>query len=190
MKNRQLAILLLGMGCAAAPEGPAPPPVEQPDEMLMPDVRVQGGGNLRYTLDERGTTHVLEATPESAWPHLLAAYEALEIAPDVVDESSFRVAVSDLTVVRRLAGDRLSRIVSCGMTMTGALADDARVTFQLRSQLYEAPGGQSTLQTRVEALAVPNDAAGGGARPCTSRHRLELRIAENVAEGLGMDTSP
>ncbi|MGI9628811.1 MAG: hypothetical protein ACR2QM_18395 [Longimicrobiales bacterium] len=170
-------------GCAGGQAGGATSAGPQGD-VVMPDMRLQGAGNLRYTVEAGRTSHELDGTAGEAWPHLLTAYRAVGLEPDLVDQAGLTLGVGGVTVSRRLGDVRLSRLLSCGQTMTGPMADDARVTLHVESRLEPAGPNTVILRTRLGASAVPNEAAAGGSRDCASLHVIESRIAEAVQEAL------
>ncbi len=140
-------------------------------------------GNLDFYLDERyESMEVPSASAEYLWPALLGAYEDLELGMGAVDTEAYMVGNPNLTVSRRLAGHRMSRLFRCGNSMTGPVADDSRITVNVETRIAEVEGG-SVVSTLVLASAMPSDGT-GTVRPCTSSGLLEEEIHEALLKRL------
>lgn len=117
------------------------------------------------------------APVEQAWAALPAAYAALGITPaGVLDPDARRYGAGPVTV-RRIRGERLSRFVDCGSTMSIPNADSYAVTFRIVTQLIPDATGATRVQTVLEATARPRDTAGNTV-DCTSTGYAERLIVQ------------
>ena len=115
---------------------------------------------------------------------LIAAFAKLGIPAELVNPSTGLVAVTEKRVSSALAGEPLSRFLSCGETMTGARANQDRIVLSVVS--YAKPVGMSgsRIETRVVATAI--DVTGtGGRQPCTTTGELEGRLHRMVKAAVG-----
>lgn len=112
---------------------------------------------------------------KSAWAALPQAYASLGLTPTVVDTASRILGVQGLVIHKPLAGERLSRLLDCGVDVTGPNADYYEVRLTVMSGVRAAEDGSSTVTTRVSAYAQANGQSSNVR--CGSTGRLEERIA-------------
>lgn len=149
-------------------------PVTAPPRILNTgttyDVTVGSGS------DTRGA--VVRASVDEAWRALPGVFAAFGIVPQHLDSEQKILGNFEHVVRRTLAGEPLSRYLSCGSTMSGSIADSYDVRLSVASQLLPAEAGQSLVRTRVEATARSREGVSGSPVPCGTTGRLEARIAE------------
>jgi hypothetical protein len=124
------------------------------------------------------------ATAPELFEATVAAYAELgiEITEMEVDR---RVGNRRFQARRRLAGERLTKYLRCGVDVTGrALADSGIAVIDVVSEIVPLSDLDSRLETTVAASA--RKAGGTSTDPvlCTSRGGLEERIADLVAQRL------
>jgi hypothetical protein len=128
-----------------------------------------------------GAVAELKAPPEAAWLALVQVFESLEIETPNVREEARVLSNPDFTVSRRLGGEPLSRYLTCGVGMTGAYADQYRIHMNIVSKVQPGADGTSVLETIIEAYGINPRGSSNTRVSCTSNHRLETRIASEVA---------
>ena len=172
-----IAALLLGAaGCARQmPPDPAAAPAER---VLVADA---DGTNIRSINSTGPVAADVKASPQAAYRALVTAYGELGIAPEVTDEASLRVARTNFTARRIIAGERASVYFECGESLTGSRADEGRLTVSLASQATPGPAG-ATVATTLTAVVRANDGTSTGATSCSSTGRLETRIHNLVKQ--------
>ena len=149
----------------------------------LPNDRVQYTGfdarSGRFTVGAGGTdarpSDPLLVDVRRAWSLLPEAYVSLGLTPTVRDEASMIVGVQNLRVNRAVAGERMSRLVDCGVDAVGHNADYYEVYLTVLSGVRAVDSVTSTVTTRVVASAVPGGAA--TSIRCGSTGRLEELIA-------------
>lgn len=181
---------LLGLtGCASAPP-PGPTPVEEPPAELRRDV-IRGGAGQAGIVEFHpppNRARVLEftATPDSLWPRVLVAYQALGLPLGEIDTNARTVGTSSQRLLGRLGGVRLSQYLDCGPGALGTSAADAYVvTLRATTSLSAAPAagpaavGRTTVRTLLTAVAKAN-ATQGDAVDCVSTGALETRLVRLI----------
>lgn len=132
----------------------------------------------------RGESASFQANPDQVWKALVAAYADVGIEVGTLDEAHRVIGNRKLAVRGRLAGQPISRFLSCGTdAFGGALADKNRVELSVVSAVRSATGDASTLETQVQAMALRS--ASGSNMVCTSTGVLEQRLARAVGEQVG-----
>lgn len=174
--------------CASSSSSPTPVP-DQPTRVST-GLTTTGSsslgaanGALDYYRDEGFISiEVPSASAEFLWPSLLQTYEDLEISLGKIDTDAYILGNTDFQFTRRLSGIRASRMFRCGSTMTGPLADAARISLDIETRITEVEGG-SVVSTLVRGAAAPFD-GGGALRPCTSTGVLEEAVHEGLLKRL------
>lgn len=119
------------------------------------------------------------APVEQAWAALPGAYAALGIRPAGVQDPAARRYGAGPVTLRRINGERVSRFVDCGSTMSIPNADSYAVTFRIVTQLIPDATGATRVQTVLEATARPRDTAGNTV-DCTSTGYAERLIVQKL----------
>ena len=184
--SRPAARLATAAGAAllAACASGAGPMVATPPQQPMP-VRIETTAGV-YETRLISSDHVeladVPATPEAAWRALPAVFVALRVEPNTLSEPQRTYGVTQLRVRGRLAGEPLSRFLSCGTGPVGQENADAyEVTLTALTRV--TPGvtaSSSSVGTLVTASARAMGTS-GSAVSCSSTGRLEERIAKLVA---------
>jgi hypothetical protein len=121
-------------------------------------------------LDTMGPVVTVAGRPDSLFARLRATYRELNVPTDVDD--SVHGSLGTLRIVRNriFAGVWLSRVVDCGASYTGSLADHADVELSVVSFLHPAGRDSTALRTAVVGTARP---PGREPAPCRSRGYVE-----------------
>lgn len=147
-------------------------------------------GDMTYYFDDNIVVSEIPATPNDAWAHLLTAYEAVGLEPNIQDVTSLTVGVQEARVSRSLGEHRISTYLNCGRDMTGNLADRATIRIWMTTRLQAVADDRTEVRTELMANATDNDGTSRSVRPCSSNHRLESFIASHVANGVSGDLNP
>ncbi len=122
----------------------------------------------------------LGASAEDAWTAAVATYEELGIEV-TYSRPGEEVGNRQFRVRRRLAGDRLSKYLRCGVDATGRpMADSYVVTLNVVSEVTGVTDLQSRMGTTVSATALKPGGTSTAPVVCASKGLLEERIAELV----------
>ena len=169
-----LAALLPVLACA--------PPASSGD--LAPaevESRVSDGADSFLIRNETSLVEgEVEAPLPRVWSALRETYESLDLPAGAVEDAAGRLS-SGRHRARRVGGQRMSRWLDCGQSMTGPRADTWEVYLSVTSSVAPAGGDVTRLATTLEASARPADVSGNEVH-CSSKGTLEAAIADGVRE--------
>ena len=169
------AAALAALGCASAGSGD---PSYQQSHVT---VDAPGGRyDLLLTREQFLSSDTLTVSPKSAWPALVQTYAGFGVPLQGADASRRMIATQYVHAHGSFAGERLSRWLECGSTMTGDIATTYEITLRFGTMLDTSVVGRTIVRTAVSATAI---APGSGTTSvqCTTRGALEKRIAALVA---------
>lgn len=186
-------LLLLPLTACSSSRDTAPvTPAGASHGAMMVDV-----GSAVLTMDlvreDQVTSGWIDVDPAAAWRHLMVVYSSIGFEMD--DLSEYRPDARRVTVsnhrARRLAGQRPSRYLDCGYSLTSPKADRGRTQIFLSTWLVPENGG-TTVVTRFEGSAQDTGSS-TAAVGCSSNGRLEQLIAQQLLlramrEGQDTDT--
>lgn len=173
------AITAAACASRSVPGTPAPEIINDEREAALSAALGQ-----RVTADDMTAATEFAAPKADVYRELIAAYAKLGIPAELVNPSSGLVAVTEKRVPNTIAGEQLSRFLSCGETMTGARANQDRVVLSVIS--YAKPVGMSGSRIETRVVAVATDVSGtGGRQPCTTTGELEARLHKMVRAAVG-----
>ena len=180
MKTRSpnLAAIALGLalfGCATASQ-----PKPQPTEKVL--ARTNAGEIRSYEGKQSGTV-IVKGSSDEVLDALKSSYGDLGIEVELWDPPHGQVGNRNFTRMYRLAGDRMSHFVGCGITETGQAADAFRITMSMVSDVTAAGDGWQ-IDTRLDAHA-DDLASSKGRIACQSKGNLEEKLNGLVAKQLG-----
>lgn len=173
-------LLLLALtACSTSRDAPPVSPAGASRGAMMVDV-----GSATVTMDlvreDQVTSGWIDVDPGAAWRHLLVVYSTIGFEMDELSEyrpDARRVTLSNHRV-RRLAGQRPSRYLDCGYSLTSPKADQGRTLIFLSTWLLPENGG-TTVVTRFEGSAQ-DIGSSTAAVSCSSNGRLERLIAQQL----------
>jgi hypothetical protein len=182
MHRIALPLVLALAGCTAAPAhlstGGSSPSTTRISTAV-------GDYEIQSTRDARATSHAVAAPPEQVWTALPGVYEELGIPITSINTSAMVLGNQQLSVNRRLAGERPSKYLDCG---SGAInmpnADRYHLTLSLLTQLEPAPGGGTQVRSQLQGFAKPRSVSGNPIN-CSTSGILEERIVELLSERVG-----
>ena len=139
-----------------------------------------GRFDLLLSHDEYLTSDTLALPPSRAWTGLLQAYASFGVPLQGADGQHYMIATQSFRAHSSFAGERLSRWIECGQTITGDIATSYEVTLHFGTLIDTSDAGRSIVRTALQATAI---APGSGTTPveCSSRGTLEKRIAALAA---------
>lgn len=140
-------------------------------------------------LDTLAVEFEIDASPVRTFVATVVVLEGMKIPLEVRDSLGGLVGNLRLTIMRRLAGDPLSRFLNCGSTMTGASADSYRISSALLAILDPLPANRTRL--RIAFAAGARDMSGPSTEPvsCGSSGLFEHKVADRVKQLLRSATS-
>jgi hypothetical protein len=170
-----LAALATALACASSSPGKPDPGIQYTgfDARSGRFTVGAGGGGER-------PTDVLLVNEDRAWELLSKAYESLGLTPTYSDPTKKVIGVQNLVTHKPVGGERLSRLLDCGVDVTGPNADYYEVHLTVMSGVQATDSGGSKVTTRVAAWAAPNGLS--SSVRCASTGRIEERIA--IAMGI------
>lgn len=154
--------------------------VEEPDRSV---VRVAGYQSREFFTEGDQDSAAFPVSADRVWEILPGVYAELEIP--VTQSAPSRMTLGNPAYrARQIEGGRMGRYVDCGTNLSGQLANAYDVTLNLVTRVEDSPEGGAVVTTALDAWAEPRVTRGDPVH-CRSRHRLESRISELVAEKLG-----
>ena len=174
-----VGLAIVNAGCASA--GSSQSPYQQSH------VTVDGPGgrfDLLLTREQYLSLDTLTVPPKKAWTALVQTYAGFGVPLQGVDPAHYMIATQYVHAHSSFAGERMSRWLECGSTMTGDIASTYEITLRFGTLLDTSVVGRTVVRTAVSASAI---ATGSGTTPveCSSRGSLEKRIAALVASKSG-----
>lgn len=136
--------------------------------------------DLLLTRDHYLTSDTLALPASRAWKGLVQTYASFGVPLQGADGQHYMIATDPFHVHSNFAGERLSRWLDCGESITGDIATSYEVTLRFGTLIDTSDAGRSIFRTAVSATAI---APGSGTTPveCSSRGNLEKRIAALAA---------
>jgi hypothetical protein len=146
--------------------------------------------DLRYVEDLTPVVDTVDAPLDPVWNALPDAYVRLGVPLREVNPEAHLLGNDGFRVRGELGGERISRYIHCGRTMTGDIADQYDIYMTILTQVQAVEGTDRTrVVSLVDARAQPTSRSGNALR-CTSSQRLEDAILGAIGlamAGSGMD---
>lgn len=141
-------------------------------------------------LDSLARPHEYEAPPGAAFHAAIAAFETLRIPVTTRDSAAGVVANLNFIRTGTLGGAPISRYLNCGQGLTGAHADNHRVTIVIAALIDALPGGRSRVGFGLSGSS--RDMTGHSVEPnaCETTGVLENRLADLVRSHLASPREP
>jgi hypothetical protein len=179
-----LAALLAFTSCSSSggTTSSTPAPIVVTDDR---EAMLSAAVGERVIPPEQVSFESVEAPPDKVYQALIVAYSEIGIPATAINPAQGLVASLKRRAFGRLGDTRLSRLLSCGETISGSRADQDRIEMSVISWARPDGAGKSRIETRVVAHAT--DTGGTSTRmPCTSTGELESRIHKTTKQGLGV----
>ncbi len=127
---------------------------------------------------------IVMAPPDDVFKAVSAAYGALNISVDELNQANRIIGNSAFKVRRRIGDVPTMRALDCGGEPGMPNAETYQLTLTIRSRVIPNDAGGSVVQSTVEGMARnPTTAASSDVR-CVSLGALEKRIAELAKKGV------
>ncbi len=180
MRRFLLVTPLLLAACAHGQPGPAQ------NRPVLPPAVISSGTEVEVRTVHDDPTHSMDVTADvqTVWPLLLQAYQQLGIPVRQLDAARHVVESENFVAKRELVNGSMVDAFDCGSGISGPRALTHRITVEAISELVPADAGKTTIATRLRATASSNEGTSVNSIACTSRGRIENRIAVLVAEQL------
>ena len=179
--SRPLGTIVVAFAIAACASSSNPGPYAQQHVTVDSP---SGRFDLLLTREQYLSSDTLTIAPARAWPALVQTYAGFAVPLQGADPKGRMIATQYFHAHGSFAGERMSRWLECGSTMTGDIATTYEITLRLGTLIDTSSAGRSIIRTAVSASAI---APGSGTTPveCSSRGSLERRIAALVASKSG-----
>jgi hypothetical protein len=184
MRDRTVKVMfgvaLLASFVAGCASGGGASPVRSTQERVTFDLGA-GAFDMKLFRDEVLSADTLALAPAVAWQGLVRAYASLGVPLQGANAGRRVIATQRFRGFRNFAGERLSRWLDCGSSMTGDIATTYEVTMRLATMVDTSLAARSVLLTSFTATAV---ATGSGTTPvhCRSLGKLEKQLAQMARE--------
>lgn len=131
-------------------------------------------------LDSLARPHEYDVAPAAAFGAAIAAFAAVRIPVTTRDSAAGVVANLNFVRTGTLGGAPISRYLNCGQGLTGAHADNHRVTIAIAALIDPLPGGRSRVGFGLSGSS--RDMTGHSVEPnaCETTGVLENRLADLV----------
>ena len=167
-------------GCASGAGGERDPVPEQTRTVM----RVAGYQPIEITNEAGLGVRTVEVAAETVWGVLGGVYAQLDIPVEQSDPRIMQVGNQGYTA-RRIERDRMNTFIDCGHDLAGPLANQYDITLAVATRLTSKGPESTQIVTMVDAYGRPR-AVSGNTIHCQSRGELEERIAQRIAETLGI----
>ena len=140
------------------------------------------GGRYDLLLTREGymSSDTLAVPTKNAWGALVQTYAGFGVPLQGADAAARMIATQYFHTHATFAGERMSRWLECGSTLTGDIASNYEITMRFGSLIDTSVVGRSIVRTVVTATAVA-PGTGTSTIECSSRGNLEKQIARLVA---------
>ncbi len=178
-------VALLSLACASG--NPGTPEAGERGTNL--NLQMQRGGpnlNLRTIANVDVFHDTLSGSPDDLFSLLPEVYNDLSVPISSVNSEAHALGALEVRARGDFAGERISRWLDCGTSITGDVADQREVHVTALTQveaLEEAPG-VSGISVHVTGYAVPSGAS-GNRTGCGSTGRLERAVVAHLRELAG-----
>lgn len=165
---------LFALACASG--SPRTPQPGERQSVASLQVREHGPIlNLRTSDDVAVVHDTVSGRPADLFTLLPTVYESLDVPVSTLDEEAKTLGVLEVRARGEFAGERISRWLDCGTSITGDVAGQRDVYVTLLTQVESLEGtGGSGVSVHLSGYAVQSGQ--GHQRNCRTRGRLERRI--------------
>ncbi len=178
-------LALAAGGCASGSGGGSADADREPvPEQSRTMMRIAGYQAIELTNDLGLGVRTVEVAAETVWGVVGGVYAQLEIPVEQADPRAMQIGNTGYTA-RRIERDRMNAFVDCGSDLAGPLANQYDITLAVATKLTSMSPDSTRITTMVDARGRPR-AVSGNPITCTSRGELEERIAQRIAEALGI----
>jgi hypothetical protein len=174
-----IALALAFAGCKSGSSAPVVSTDVTPTRLQTPNAVY----NITVGEDKNVMVASILAPIDSVWRALPGVFLELQVDPTTIDPKEHVISNTGFVVRRSMGGARLSRYLDCGGNISGAFADQLKITMSLTVQVVADSADVSTLRTQMTAYGT-QEAVTGNSVICATTGALESRIAHMVNEEL------
>lgn len=171
-------------GCASGSGGGAGEEREPVPEQTRTVMRVAGYQPVEIFNEAGLGVRMVEVAAETVWGVVGGVYAQLDIPVEQSDPQAMQIGNQGYSA-RRIERDRMNTFVDCGHDLAGPLANQYDITLTVATRLTSKGPESTQIVTMVDAFGRPR-AVSGNTIHCQSRGELEERIAQRIAEALGI----
>ena len=131
--------------------------------------------NITLHPERSESRKTLDFSPTRVWATLPAAYQALPLPIDGLDNTRRSIS-GTANPYRQFLGSPVSRFVDCGSTIVGPSADSYTVHLRVRSEVDSVGAASSGVTTSVDATGNSS----GSIVRCTSTGLIERMVNDQV----------
>lgn len=186
MRRFLLTVLVLLTASCASGNPEMPEPGERSTNLNLQMKRGEGELSLRTTADVSVAHDTVSGQADDLFSLLPTVYDDLEVPINSVNSAARTLGALELRVRGDFAGERASRWIDCGTSITGSIAEQRELYLTLLTQIepLEEARGRSGVSTHLKGFAVQSGRAGNRTN-CSSTGRLERRIASELRKLAG-----
>lgn len=173
-----LALIALGAAGCASSQGARDLPDERSGIGTVTIDAVSSRFDIRVMEDVTRARDTVNAIVEEVWNLVPEAYVQLGVPIAGVNPEARLLGNNGFRAEGNFGDVRLSELVNCGRTMTGDIADEYDLRFEVMTQVHDAEG-RSVVTSVVQATARPRGVSGNAVR-CSSTGKLEREIVKRV----------
>lgn len=173
-----LALVALGAAGCASSQGSQELPDERSGIGTVTIDAVSSRFDIRVMEDVSPVRDTVGAIVEEVWNLVPEAYVQVGVPIDGVNPEARLLGNNGFRAQGNFGDVRLSDLVNCGRTMTGDIAEEYDLRFEVMTQVHDADG-RSVVTSVVAATARPRGVSGNTVR-CSSTGKLEREIVKRV----------
>lgn len=173
-----LTLVALGAAGCASSQGAQELPDERSGVGTVTIDAVTSRFDIRVMEEVSPVRDTVNAIVEEVWNLVPEAYVQLGVPISGVNPEARLLGNNGFRARGNFGDTRLSELVNCGRTMTGDIADEYDLRFEVMTQVHDAEG-KSVVTSVVEAVARPRGVSGNAVH-CSSTGKLEREIVRLV----------
>lgn len=179
-----LAVLVVAAGCASS-GSEVPQAGERQRNINIRTSRSSGTLNLRSDEDLDVVRDTLPGSPGDLFALLPGVYSRLGIPITTVNTGAKALGTVEYRARDEFAGDRISKWLDCGTSITGDIADEREIYVTALTQLHPVEGERAAAISIYVKGYASKGSVSGNLKPCRSRSRLEQRIRSELVAAAG-----
>ncbi len=179
-----VVLAVTAAGCASGSGGGTDDDRSPLPEQTRTVVRVAGYQPVEIFNEAGLGVRTLEMPAETVWGVVGGVYAQMEIPVEQADPRAMQIGTQGYSA-RRIERDRMNTFVDCGADLAGPLANQYEITLAVVTRLTAKDPENTEIVTMVDGYGRPR-AVSGNVIHCQSRGELEKRIAQRIAEALGL----
>lgn len=179
---RAVPVVFLLSACASAGSRSSSMPGRSRVEIMSS----QGNrsATLEQTPETRSFDRILNSSQERIWELLPEIFEATGVEAGIVSQPDHVFGNPNLRIRGRLAGERTSRYLDCGVNAAGGPRAGTDLV-QASVLTYLEALGEESARITIQIGGLATEAAGNTRASCVSTGQLEERLLQELEDRLG-----